>query len=623
MSAARRSRSRFNRVIVRTGRSAPEAARTRPVVRPVLGLLTCLGLLLGGQVVLAGPASAGQVGVTISIRGSGYVEVVEGSIEDGGSTTCSWLSNKDDRVTNSCARIRNEEAFEAWVWLRPTASNVPAGNWQFTGWQGCDQTRTGADGVTECAVHSGLANAVERTPLAVFEDNVAPSITALAETFSTSQERTASFAFASNESGTTECRFDAELYDTCTSGISRTFSEGSHSIHVRATDPSGNVSQTSSRTFTVVDTAITGGPFGLTNSRTPTFTYSTLAGIAFECSLDSSAFGPCPNSGRSYFNLSDGMHTFEVRARNGEWWDRVPATRTWMIDGTPPNTFLNSTNTSGTSASFSFGHGGGGTGFDCRLLRDGTLFSDWQPCNTGSRSYSSLPDGAWTFEVRARDQAGNVDPTPAAHEWTLDTTAPQTSVLAGPVKNAFVLSTAADLSFGSTEPGSSFTCAVDGAAVDCPGGSLSLTNLSHTTHTATSVATDGTGNTDASPARRSWTVPLDNTELTHGTGWTQKSTRGAYLGTYSQSAVQGATLTRNVTNARKVALVVTKGVGYGKVQVFAGTELLKTVGLAATTRKTKQVIPIPKFATAFTGELRIVVLTAGKTVRIEGLGVAT
>ncbi len=597
----------------------------RPVVRNLLSLLTGVGLLLGGQVVLAGPASAGQVGVTISIRGSGYVEVVEGSIEDGGSTMCDWLSNKDDRVTNSCARIRNEELFEAWVWLRPTASNVPAGNWRFAGWQGCDATRVAPDGVTECAVHSGSTNAVERTPLAIFDDNVAPNISAFTETFSTTQERTAFFFFSSSESGTFECRFDSGSYETCTSGVSRTFTEGSHSIQARATDPSGNIGQASSRTITVVDTALTGGPTGLTNSRAPTFTYSTLAGIAFECSLDSSPFSTCPNSGKSYFNLADGFHTFRVRAVNGEWFDRVPATRSWTIDGTPPDTFLHTTNTSGTSASFTFGHDGGGSfsGFECRLLKGGSVFADWQSCNTGSQSFSSLPDGGWTFHVRALDHAGNVDQTPATHEWTVDTTAPQTSVLTGPTNNSFVLSTVANLSFGSTESGSSFTCALDGAPVDCPGGSLSLTNLAHTTHKATGTATDDTGNTDPTPARRTWTVPLDSTELTHGTGWTQRSAAGAYLGTYSQSAVQGATLSRKVTNARKVALVVTKGVGFGKVQVFAGTQLLKTVNLAATTRETKQLIPITSFAAAFTGRLKVVVSTSGKTVRIEGLGVAT
>ncbi len=144
----------------------------------------------------------------------------------------------------------------------------------------------------------------------------------------------------------------------------------------------------------------------------------------------------------------------------------------------------------------------------------------------------------------------------------------------------------------------------------------------HTTHSVTGASTDGMGNTDATPALRSWTVPLNNTELNHRNGLSKKSASGAYLGTYSQATRKGATLSRNVTGARKVALVATKGFGYGKVRVFAGTQLLKTVNLAASRRQTKQLVPVTTFASPFNGKLKIVVSTSGKTVRIEGLGIA-
>jgi hypothetical protein len=606
------------------GRRSRPSPHLPPTVRRIVGLLACLGLVLAGQVIVAGPASAGQVGVTVSVRGAGSVIVVEGSLEDGASGTCDWRDQRDDRVTMTCPRFRNEEAFEAWVWLRPTASSVPSGHWQFVRWERCDQTRTGTTGATECGVHSGAFDSVEKQPLAVFDDSVAPTISTLTETFSTTQEKTVFYSFFSNETGsTTQCRFDAEVsFTNCSSGVSRTFaSEGAHTIEVRAIDPSGNTGAATSRTVTVVDTQYGGGPSGLGNSRNATFVYGSVVGTEFQCALDFAAFTTCGNGSQSYVGLADGQHTFRVRAVKDGWFDRVPVSQTWTIDATPPTTFMNSTNTAGTSANFVYSHDGSATGFDCRL--SGALVGAWEACNTGSRSFSGLTDGDWLFEVRARDQAGNVDPSPAGHGWTVDTTAPETSVTSGPAQNSFVLSAAASLSFSSTEPGSSFTCALDGVGVACPDGSLSLTDLSRTTHSVTGVATDGRGNADATPVVRSWTVPLNNTQLNHGTGWSKKSASGTYLGTYSQATRKGATLSRNVTGARKVALVATKGVDYGKVQVFAGTQLLKTVNLAASRRQTKQLVPVTTFASPFTGKLKVVVSTSGKTVRIEGFGVAT
>ncbi len=52
--------------------------------------------------------------------------------------------------------------------------------------------------------------------------------------------------------------------------------------------------------------------------------------------------------------------------------------------------------------------------FECRL--DG---STWATCDS-PESYSALPEGAHVFDVRARDRAGNLDPTPATRSWTID-----------------------------------------------------------------------------------------------------------------------------------------------------------------------------------------------------------
>ena len=48
------------------------------------------------------------------------------------------------------------------------------------------------------------------------------------------------------------------------------------------------------------------------------------------------------------------------------------------------------------------------------------------------QAYAGLADGSHSFEVRAVDQAGNVDATPASSTWTVDTVAPTTSIGSGP-----------------------------------------------------------------------------------------------------------------------------------------------------------------------------------------------
>ena len=73
----------------------------------------------------------------------------------------------------------------------------------------------------------------------------------------------------------------------------------------------------------------------------------------------------------------------------------------------------------------------------------------------------------------------------------------------------------------------------------------------------------------------------------------------------------------------KLALVATRGRGFGTVKVYLGSSLLKKVSLGATTTQKKRLIPIASFTSPASGKVKVVVATGGKTVRIEGLGVAT
>ena len=71
--------------------------------------------------------------------------------------------------------------------------------------------------------------------------------------------------------------------------------------------------------------------------------------------------------------------------------------------------------------------------FECRLLSDPTGGStlevvegeDWAPCSSGTKSYSSLDDGTYRFEVRAITSGGLKDLSPATYTWRVDTTKPE------------------------------------------------------------------------------------------------------------------------------------------------------------------------------------------------------
>ncbi len=110
---------------------------------------------------------------------------------------------------------------------------------------------------------------------------------------------------------------------------------------------------------------------------------------------------------------------------------------TWSVDLTPPDTTITAApaNPSTTStASFSIASSDTGTGVagtECSL--DGPTFA---ACNTPTlQIYSDLTDGSHTFRVRAVDNAGNPDPTPASYTWVIDTTAPWVTNVSSPHAN--------------------------------------------------------------------------------------------------------------------------------------------------------------------------------------------
>ena len=90
-----------------------------------------------------------------------------------------------------------------------------------------------------------------------------------------------------------------------------------------------------------------------------------------------------------------------------------------------------------------------------------------------------------------------------------DTTPPETTIDSGPTGTT--ASVDASFAFSSSETGSTFECRIDNGAWGACTSPKAYTGLAAGTHTFDVRATDAAGNTDATPASRTWTISTAST----------------------------------------------------------------------------------------------------------------
>jgi hypothetical protein len=147
--------------------------------------------------------------------------------------------------------------------------------------------------------------------------------------------------------------------------------------------------------------------------------------------------------------------------------------------------------------SFTFTSDDGTATFECKV--DAGAFA---AC-ASPHATATLGDGSHTLSVRAVDPAQYRDASPASRSFAVDATSPNTSIGSGP--SGTVANRSATFTFSATEA-SSFNCSLDGATAVACASPRSYDSLADGSHKFTVRATDALGNTDASPASRSWSV---------------------------------------------------------------------------------------------------------------------
>jgi hypothetical protein len=198
---------------------------------------------------------------------------------------------------------------------------------------GGPQIYTGlTDGSHTFQVRGRNASGPDPTPASYtwMVDTVAPTATIGSHPTDPSPGTAPSFKYSSNENGSKfECRLQPleAGFSACNTQpkVYSKLADGEYEFEVRAIDAAGNV-QASPTAFpwtvdnsladtTPPETSITTKPPDPSGSSTASFTYSSdEPDSTFECSLDESVFLSCASDGITYSGLSEGRHTFQVRA---------------------------------------------------------------------------------------------------------------------------------------------------------------------------------------------------------------------------------------------------------------------------------------------------------------------
>lgn len=290
------------------------------------------------------------------------------------------------------------------------------------------------------------------------------------------------------------------------------------------------------------------------------------------------------------------------------------------IDSGPSGTIASS------SATFSFTSAADAS-FLCSL--DG---APSRPCSSPI-SLVGLGDGAHAFSVAALVE-GVEDPAPARALFTVDTHGPDGVAIRSPFpafqrRLRFPIAWEASDELSGVASYDVLARAATGAEAPEPlspwtSGAESESTFSGQpgrTYCFSVVATDGVGNVSTPSRVRCTATPIDDRSLRAGRGWIRGFGPGRFADTFVVSDRAGATLSSGRVRASRIALLATACPSCGSVEVRWNHTVLRRIDLSGAGDRPSVVFPVARFDGPRWGVLRIRVVSTGRRVEIDGVGI--
>jgi hypothetical protein len=340
----------------------------------------------------------------------------------------------------------------------PTPATVPAGGAGSVVVTVPSGTSDGAHTVYAVASPSGDAAAA-----AIVVDGTPSPVPVLTLTPAAVSGDTVTFAYTEAEaSATVDCALDGAAFTSCSSPVDYAgLSAGSHTFQARATDAVGNVSASTSYTWTVnltvptiaiafptvaglyndsgfnagCGTASTGDVCGTADDDSAVTAVSvSLRSLSTGLYWNGTSFSVAAETWIAATGTTDWTYpivstafsegNFTLRAQASDGSNVGYDSRTITVDRTPPAAPTLTSGppaTSGPSATFAFTSTDPTASFECRL--DGGA---WTSC-TSPQPYENLSHGSHIVAVRAVDGASNTSASTST-TWTVDATPPSAAM---------------------------------------------------------------------------------------------------------------------------------------------------------------------------------------------------